>query len=402
MDNEENITTTTALVGLQTQLDTVRLEISSINSGLQNIASLLQTDSFLEQQRLLREREQEKLLAESEVRIGQEKELQQRVTAAVAQPVAKLEKKLTSTFDGVTKALEGLFKFVGPNVLKALRGASGFAIAGLFAISNILKNSFSAIGSGISALWSGIGSVITSITGVVGKISKGILSLAASPIKAIADVFKKFLPGFKPIATVATSVAGVTSLAENIGEGDVPGMVLSATSIFPGPLQLPAAILNLGYEGLTGGELDLKKMFPKDIKMPSMPKVDFGGMFESMKNSLGDVGNNISNFFNIDLNAPAQTKEGNIQAGNSKPSSNTSSAMVSSANLQSVPKSDGSNLNNLPEPKADLIYLQTPDQNQPQIVSGQSQSLTDVPLIPSSNPDNFYTLYSQVNYNVVI
>lgn len=133
-----------------------------------------------------------------------------------------------------------------------------------------------------------------------------------------------------------------------------------------------------------------------------MPKVDFGGMFESMKNSLGDVGNNISNFFNIDLNAPAQTKEGNIQAGNSKPSSNTSSAMVSSANLQSVPKSDGSNLNNLPEPKADLIYLQTPDQNQPQIVSGQSQSLTDVPLIPSSNPDNFYTLYSQVNYNVVI
>jgi hypothetical protein len=39
--------------------------------------------------------------------------------------------------------------------------------------------------------------------------------------------------------------------------------------------------------------------------------------------------------------------------------------------------------------------------NQPQ-TSPSSKPLTDVPLINSSNPDNFYTLYSQVNYNVVM
>ena len=40
------------------------------------------------------------------------------------------------------------------------------------------------------------------------------------------------------------------------------------------------------------------------------------------------------------------------------------------------------------------------------IVAVSSPSLptngTNVPLISSSNPDNFYVLYSQLNYNVVV
>lgn len=398
MDNEENVTTTTSLIGLQSQLDTVRLEISSINSGLQNISSLLQTDSFLEQQRLLREREQEKILAEREIRAGQETALQQRVSATVAEPVNKLEKKLTSTFNGITSALKSLFLIP---IAAGLGTASTAALKSLKGIGNIVKNSFTALGGGISTLWKGIGSIINSITGVAGKISKSILALAASPIKAIADVFKKFLPGFRPIATAVTSVGGAISLGENIGEGDIPGMIFSATSIFPGPLQLPAAILNLGYEGLTGGELDISKMFPKDIKMPSMPKLDFGAMAESMKNSLGEMGQNVANFFNIDLNAPAKTTEGNVQPGNTQ-SSTTSSTVISSQSLQPPPKPGTENLNNLSEPKPDLIYLQSGQQSQSPVISEGNQVITDVPLISSSNPDNFYTLYSQVNYNVVI
>jgi len=31
-----------------------------------------------------------------------------------------------------------------------------------------------------------------------------------------------------------------------------------------------------------------------------------------------------------------------------------------------------------------------------------SAPATQVPNIPSSNPDNFYALYSQLNYNVVM
>jgi hypothetical protein len=37
-----------------------------------------------------------------------------------------------------------------------------------------------------------------------------------------------------------------------------------------------------------------------------------------------------------------------------------------------------------------------------QTVASQQQPLTDVPFIPSANTDNFYVLYSQLNYNVVM
>ena len=54
----------------------------------------------------------------------------------------------------------------------------------------------------------------------------------------------------------------------------------------------------------------------------------------------------------------------------------------------------------LPEPAPNVIYRRVGG-NQNQSASLKTGSATDVPLIPSSNPDNFYTMYSQMNYNVV-
>lgn len=65
---------------------------------------------------------------------------------------------------------------------------------------------------------------------------------------------------------------------------------------------------------------------------------------------------------------------------------------------QSPPKP---NLGNLPEPPADVVILGNNEEQPSSVMASDSQTITDVPLIPSGNPDNFYTLYSQVNYNVV-
>jgi len=67
-------------------------------------------------------------------------------------------------------------------------------------------------------------------------------------------------------------------------------------------------------------------------------------------------------------------------------------------NPQSPPKP---NLGNLPEPPADVVVLGNNKEQPSSVIASDSQTITDVPLIPSGNPDNFYTLYSQVNYNVV-
>ena len=65
---------------------------------------------------------------------------------------------------------------------------------------------------------------------------------------------------------------------------------------------------------------------------------------------------------------------------------------------QSPPKP---NLGNLPVPPADVVVLGNNKEQPSSVIASDSQTITDVPLIPSGNPDNFYTLYSQVNYNVV-
>jgi hypothetical protein len=55
-----------------------------------------------------------------------------------------------------------------------------------------------------------------------------------------------------------------------------------------------------------------------------------------------------------------------------------------------------------PEPKPNIIYTSSGSPTPPPQQPLKSGPASDVPAIPSSNPDNFYTLYSQINYNVVI
>lgn len=55
-----------------------------------------------------------------------------------------------------------------------------------------------------------------------------------------------------------------------------------------------------------------------------------------------------------------------------------------------------------PEPKPNIVYAPSGSSAPPQKQPLSTGSASDVPLIPSSNPDNFYTLYSQINYNVVL
>jgi len=57
----------------------------------------------------------------------------------------------------------------------------------------------------------------------------------------------------------------------------------------------------------------------------------------------------------------------------------------------------------LPEPKPSLTMIKTSSgQNQQKDSPVSSESIAEVPLINSSNSDNFYLLYSQLTYNVIV
>ena len=407
----ENVVATNSLIGLQGQLDTVRSEILTTNVGLQNIAALIQRDSFLDQQRLFEEREQERILAEREIRIGQQEELQKRVSTAIIKPVVEVEKRMTSTFEKITSALKFLFTgFLGIQFVKGIKSAANLSLKALSGIGGFLKNGFDFLRSGLASLAGGFGSVIRSITGVTTKVSNAILTLATSPFKAIADVFKKITPGVKPGSSAAAGAMGARamgggffgalmslgsafSLVENVKEKDVAGAALNAASIIPSPIQLPAALGSVAYEAFGGKNMNLSKFLPQ---MPSLPQFNFG-----------EMGQNITNFFGIDLNAPAKTIKGEVAEGAKEtPSKNTPTTTTSLSVVPFNPQNPPAQKPTIkpsPEPKPDIIYTRTGQQpQQSSVVSTETRTLTDVPLISSSNPDNFYTLYAQVNYNVVM
>lgn len=66
--------------------------------------------------------------------------------------------------------------------------------------------------------------------------------------------------------------------------------------------------------------------------------------------------------------------------------------------MQTVPFNIGPE----PEPKPNIVYAPSSSSSPPPQQPLKSGPASDVPYIPSSNPDNFYTLYSQINYNVVM
>ena len=91
----------------------------------------------------------------------------------------------------------------------------------------------------------------------------------------------------------------------------------------------------------------------------------------------------------------------NLKAEESIPDKTTP---IKPAQIQSVP-TQTPNVGELPEPKPNIIYASSGSSQQQGAQMNQTSTngpLTDVPIIRSSNPDNFYTLYSYSCYNVVI
>ena len=82
---------------------------------------------------------------------------------------------------------------------------------------------------------------------------------------------------------------------------------------------------------------------------------------------------------------------------------NAPPVVASSENVQAPPK-EVTPLPELKEPPVQVVSMNSGGSQSPMPVSipGSDESITDIPLISSSNPENFYTLYSLHSYNVVV
>ena len=96
--------------------------------------------------------------------------------------------------------------------------------------------------------------------------------------------------------------------------------------------------------------------------------------------------------------SPIPPKEPVKPAETSSKSSIPEITSAQTTKMQTVPFNIGPE----PEPKPNIVYASSGSSTPPQEQPLSTGAASDVPAIPSSNPDNFYTLYSQINYNVVL
>jgi hypothetical protein len=241
---------------------------------------------------------------------------------------------------------------------------------------------------------------------------------AKAGLKQGAGLFGKIVPGL-------AIGYNITASAYRFSQGDVPGGFLSAASAVPiigwGAVGVDVAREFGAFEGTFLGKNQKPKSSEEKPKTPTpaakaqspvipsstkstqtpIPAATSAASDKPFEQQMSDLKAQANA---IDFTKPAEGGETNItpEEGNQVSSQSTQ------VNIRPLPAQTNGvpaqvNVGPAPAPAPNVIYRRVGSSAQQQS-SGAAPTggpVNEVPSISASNPDNFYVLYSQVNYNVV-
>lgn len=489
-----------ALLGFNSTLQAIRTDIVKLGTGLSGIALLLQQDATEDQSKVRVDQEKERRLAERQIRIGKENEIEQKIQNAVTEPVQRLVPKVNDIFGRIGAALgilfggwltnqtvqaikaseEGntkLFNDIRFNILKNV----GIAVGGLFAIRagfSLIKRTIGAIASGLTklliakplalaarlipglggrnvptpgrgsggggkpsggkgpgifgSLFAGINAFMNAKNGEYvdtamialslfgpGKFVKGLMGIGFAADQ-IAEIFGMNIFGKNPnyekqAATVveealkqketkseqsassSKSATPVPSSATPSAPSATPAT--PATSSTPSTVQPQTPMMGEQKPSTSAPSPEMEKNFEQAWQYRNNPMA---------RGRIEDAWNKMTPDQQQQAKTWASSKGYDWSEMKLKDSANMNqttkpeSVEITPAQMSTPPK-EPQQVGELPEPKPSLTMIKTSSAQQqqpnPPLTNGP---LSDVPLINSANPDNFYVLYSQLNYNVVM
>lgn len=182
----------------------------------------------------------------------------------------------------------------------------------------------------------------------------------------------------------------VKNLFSNSAAQGAIGTAANVASGVPFGPALTGAAFGVGGIGLAGKALNF---LPAPFKIPVM--IGLGVLGYQPLNKMGqNIAGNFSNVMNLNLFSDAgQT-----------PQTTSDAAATVSANVQAAPTPSLTRTQNLgPTPEAETNVIVTAGQQQQprNVPANMNPVANNIPVISSSNPDNFYVYYSMANYNVV-
>jgi hypothetical protein len=293
-DNEEKVQLIESnqqyISSLGFQIQSLQQQVNNLNAGLIQISTLIQNDAQVEQQRILSQADRDRKLAEEEVRIGKENQIEKKLESALVAPVTRITPKLTDIFGRIQSALGFLFAgWLTDQIVKYFDEQQKGDTNNLKKIkNNIIKHLGYAVGAlllikgGFNLIIKTLGSVVMKITGLIGKI-------ITAPIKAVVNQTKKLIGGGEKGVTEGATKGVVEGEAKGAGEGilknvsrGLGGIARTAVNAVVGvsefverkkegqtTLQAGAGTLGSMYAAEKGAELGAK-LLPGPLKLPGM------------------------------------------------------------------------------------------------------------------------------------
>ena len=427
----------------QEQLNVIQTSVIDLGNNLQQISSLISDDTVLEQQKEKISQEQEKKVAEAGIRQGKEKELETKIREALVAPINKIGIKVKSAFERLVDFIgELLGAWLTIQVLDFLKASKEGNTKKIDDIKKNVLSSLTIVGGILTVLSVGIFGVIGTIIKLTTRLGKFILSNTIGRLfGSLFDLGKKTLGlGSKPTASARTATAGTGAM--NAGVEATKDVSKGTAGEKPKGMGGFGALTNLAFGGLeffnrkSEGQTNLQagagsassvagaeygarlgSKLPGWLKIPGMIGGGLagwatgGGLSDMLTGVSEENPESTETSPSTQTSSPTSSKSSSPETFSSisspsqaQTSSTPSSPQISPAQVQKVPSAP-TNIPREPEVKPNIVYAssgRSNSQNSLPKSTMNSGSATDVPLFPSSNPDNFYSLYSQVSYNVIM
>jgi len=436
---------------LQGQINSLRSEVNDFRTALSRITDLIAYDSVLEQNSVKQEQEEQRRATEQGLRTGRESLVERKIQNALIAPAQAIAQRTQSILDKVKQFFTTLFlgwlTNQGINTLKALSEGNGkkleeirdnvlkglgIAAGTLF----LLNGGFFAIASTITRLSLKIGGWLIKNTigrffGALGNLLKSggnaLVSTAKAGIRALTGAGPKAVPAVAGGATVAAAGGAVDDVAKAAargggmrmrGMGGPLNLLLGGFDFFQrkgeGQTNLQAGAGAVSTVAGSAGGFSAGAAGGAWLGAFGGPLAPFtvpagaliGGITASIAGAYG-AGKLSDMATGVGKNKPVvkPKKDESKQLDASKPAEfgniNVPAEVSPQAQTTRIP-SAAFNLGPAPEAKPNVVYKRTGSSSQQRSGAAPTGgSVNEVPAISASNPDNFYVLYSQVNYNVV-
>lgn len=339
------------------------------------------------------------------------------ITGITSKIFVLLGKGIAKPFQGLRNLLPGA-RAAAPAAAPAAAGARG-VIGSVSRAAGSVARGLPLLGGALSLASSlsqgeGLGKAAFGAGGgMAGGVAGAKVGSALGPIGALAGGAAGFLLG-ETLGKQGFSFLG----GDNKPASTIPSATPTATATPPAPKEAP---IIQPQQTMTGAPAapQLPPPTPETTSTPVAPQetmtsstfnldLDMSKVLGQQQGIEGDRKeaqidpNQAAAFGEIDMSSSVTEGASAEQKKEQSPqvSGQVTAAAVAPAQLQAAPKQTPQ-VGPLPEPKPELVAINAMQNPQPPVAVSQNPK-TDVPLIKSSNPDNFWVLYSQVNYNVVM